>query len=108
MTPTDTENQGIFKRLKSGLSKTHKNFIKRLDEPTFGKREIHPDMLERLEELLITSDIGVSTVDRLMESIRWSVKRKELLNPEKIRENLQLLKKYGTFVNIKELEEILS
>jgi fused signal recognition particle receptor len=80
---------GFFKRLKAGLSKTHTTVIRRLDEITFGKREISEDLLDSLEEILITSDLGVLTAQNLMEKIRWKVDRKELQQPEKIRDSLK-------------------
>jgi len=80
---------GFFKRLKAGLSKTHTTVIRRLDEITFGKREISEDLLDSLEEILITSDLGVLTVQNLMEKIRWKVDRKELQQPEKICDSLK-------------------
>lgn len=83
------EKGGFFKRLKEGLTQTHKAVIKRVDELTFGKREISEDLLESIEEILITSDLGVLTTRRLMDKIRWKVNRKELKQPEKIHSALQ-------------------
>jgi fused signal recognition particle receptor len=83
------EKQGFFQRLKQGLSKTHTAIIRRVEELTVGKREISEDLLERLEEILIGADIGITTMQRLMDAIRWKVSRKELVDPEKIRETLK-------------------
>ena len=65
----DKEKSGFFTRLKKGLTKTHKVVIKRLDEAAFGNREISEELLDTLEEILITSDIGISTVQTLMDKI---------------------------------------
>jgi fused signal recognition particle receptor len=83
------EKSGFFKRLKEGLTKTHKSVIRRIDEITFGKKEISKDLIKSLEEILITSDLGVSTVQSLMEKIRLKVDRKELQQPDKIRSALK-------------------
>ncbi len=80
---------GFLKRLKKGLSKTHSTVIKRLDELTFGKREISEELLENIEEILITADLGMATVQNLMERIRWKIDRKELQQPEKIHDTLK-------------------
>jgi len=80
---------GFFKRLKQGLTKTHQSVVKRLNEATFGKRAIDDTLLGEIEEILITSDIGISTVTSLLEKIRWRVKRKELQHPDKLREALK-------------------
>jgi len=83
------EKKGFFKRLKVGLSKTHRAVTRRLEEATLGKREISSDLLENLEEILITSDLGVQTVQTLMDKIRWRVERKDLQEPGKIKQALK-------------------
>lgn len=80
---------GFFTRLKQGLSKTHQAVVRRLDELTLGRREISPDLLDRMEEVLITSDLGITTVQKLMEKIRWQVSRKELQDPARIHQALK-------------------
>ena len=83
------EKSGFFKRLKEGLAKTHQAVTRRIEEITLGKREISPELLDNLEEILITSDLGVATVDKLMEKIKWRVERKELQNADKLTEELK-------------------
>jgi fused signal recognition particle receptor len=63
------EKKGFFKRLKSGLSKTRQILTTDIDELFAGKRKLDDDLLEELEELLITSDIGVATAMDLIETI---------------------------------------
>ncbi len=63
------ESTGYFKRLRKRLSKTRKNLSGGLDRAFAGKKKLDDDALERLEELLITSDIGVHTTMELMERI---------------------------------------
>ena len=83
------EAEGFFTRLKKGLTKTHQTVVRRIDEITYGKREISENLLDNLEEVLISSDLGVVTVQNLMEKIRWKVNRKELKLPEKIHATLK-------------------
>jgi len=64
-----SENIGYFKRLKNRLSKTRRNFSDGLEKAFVGKKKIDKEALEELEELLITSDIGVQTTMALMERI---------------------------------------
>ncbi|MBW2197440.1 MAG: signal recognition particle receptor subunit alpha, partial [Deltaproteobacteria bacterium] len=52
---------GFYKRLKSGLSKTRKLLSTDINDLFAGNRKIDDELLEELEELLITSDIGVQT-----------------------------------------------
>jgi len=60
---------GLFSRLKSGLSKTRKILTTDIDELFLGKKIVDDDMIEDLEELLITSDMGVQTTMDIMERI---------------------------------------
>jgi len=60
---------GYFRRLKDQLSKTRKNLSEGLERILAGKKKIDDSLLEALEELLITSDIGVQTTLALMEKV---------------------------------------
>lgn len=81
--------KGVLSRLKEGLARTREGFIGRVDRLVLGKKKIDDDLLEDLEEILITSDIGVQTTYRLIENVRKKVKRKELNNPDLLKEYLQ-------------------
>jgi len=72
------EKMGIFQRLKEGLSKTHQGMVSKIDQLISGKRKIDDRLLEELEEILITSDIGVKTTRELLDKVTEKVKRKEL------------------------------
>ena len=60
---------GYFHRLKDQLSKTRKGLSDGFERIFAGKSKIDDDLLEALEELLITSDIGVPTTLALMEKV---------------------------------------
>ncbi|MBI5606228.1 MAG: signal recognition particle-docking protein FtsY [Deltaproteobacteria bacterium] len=81
--------KGFFGRLKDRLTKTRETLISRVDHLVLGKKEIDEDLLDELEEILITSDLGVMTTRALIESVQQKVKRKELDNPERLKETLQ-------------------
>lgn len=89
MSENQKSRNGFFTRLKQGLSKTHQAVTRRLEEATMGRREISEAVLENIEEALITSDIGVAASDRLMEKIRWQVKRRELDDADRIQDSLR-------------------
>ncbi|MEJ2727552.1 MAG: signal recognition particle receptor subunit alpha, partial [Deltaproteobacteria bacterium] len=63
---------GYFQRLKDRLSKTRKTFSEGFDRIVAGRQRIDDDLLEELEELLITSDIGVQTALMLIEKVSSS------------------------------------
>ena len=66
------ESGGYFRRLKDQLSKTRKTFSGGFDKIFSGKQRVDSELLEELEELLITSDIGVQTALALVEKISSS------------------------------------
>jgi fused signal recognition particle receptor len=79
---------GLFKRLKSGLSKTRDILTTDIDKLFSSKKQIDEDVLEELEELLITSDIGVQTAMDLMKII--TRKAAKIEGPEALKETLKL------------------
>jgi len=81
--------KGFFHRLKERLTKTRETFVGRVDQLVLGKKEIDEDLLDDLEEILITSDLGVDTTQALIALVQQKVKRRELDNPERLRETLQ-------------------
>lgn len=63
------EPAGLMKRLKNGLSKTRDNLSSGLDRILTGGRAVDDDLLESLEELLITADVGVQATMDLIEKL---------------------------------------
>jgi len=80
---------GLFSRMRKGLARTRSGLTGRLDQLLFGKKEINEDILEGLEEILFTSDLGVATTQELIEMLGAGVARKELDNPEKLKAALK-------------------
>lgn len=89
---------GFFNRLKAGLKKTTDGFVGRIDALVLGKKEIDADTLEELEEILITSDIGVKTTMELVRNLEQRLSRNELKDGEALRNALkeELLKRLKT------------
>ena len=85
----DSPKEGVFRRLRNRLSKTRKVFTTRLDHLFLGKKEIDEELLEDLEEVLITSDIGVQTTMDLIEQVRERIEKKDLSNPQELKHALQ-------------------
>ena len=86
---TLNQKKGRFRRLRQGLSKTRSSLTGRLDRLFLGKKEITEELLEDLEEILFTSDIGVVTTQELIDSVQEKVARKELKDPEKLKTALK-------------------
>jgi fused signal recognition particle receptor len=83
------EKKGIFQRLREGLSKTHQGMVSKIDQIISGKKQIDDRLLEELEEILITSDIGVKTTQKLLDKVIEKVKRKELEDADHLKKTLQ-------------------
>jgi fused signal recognition particle receptor len=80
----------FIERLRKGVDKTRTHILDNLSEAVLGKKEIDGDLLDDLEEVLIGSDIGPETTQRILESITEKVERKELTNPEVLQKEIQL------------------
>lgn len=72
-----------FNRLKEGLEKTRKSFSDRLSNLLKG-RKIDQDLLDEVEEILITSDVGVSTSEKLIEKLKGRVKKENFESAEEL------------------------
>ena len=84
--------KGLFARLKSGLARSRSHFTQGLSNLILGKKQIDDELLEDLENLLLTSDVGVEATSRIINDLTQSVRRNELSDPEvlvsKLREML--------------------
>ncbi|MEE4266025.1 MAG: signal recognition particle-docking protein FtsY [Desulfobacteraceae bacterium] len=65
----EQEKTGYFRRLRKRLSRTRKSFSSGFERVLAGKNKFDDDVIEELEELLITSDIGVQTTMDLIERL---------------------------------------
>ena len=65
----EQKKAGYFNRLRNRLSRTRQSFSSGLDRVFVGKKKVDDEVLEDLEELLITSDIGVQTTMDLIERL---------------------------------------
>jgi fused signal recognition particle receptor len=70
--------------LDSSLSKTKESVLKRLSRALIGKSSIDDKVLDELEEILLTSDVGVNTSVRIIERIEARVKRDKVMNPAEL------------------------
>jgi fused signal recognition particle receptor len=81
--------KGFFQRLKEGLSKTHQGMVSKIDVLISGQKKIDDRLLEELEEILITSDVGVKPTRELLDKVTERVKRKELEDVDHLKKALQ-------------------
>lgn len=69
---------GWLSRLSNKLEKTRDNLSRGLGDLLLGKREIDPTLLEDLETLLLSADVGVDVTQELLEQLGERIKRREL------------------------------
>src|SRR5262252_6736618 len=70
--------------LAPGLARTRSGWISRLGEVFAGRKEIDPSVVDEIEKVLLTADIGVRTSQRLLEELRSSLSRRELADPDAV------------------------
>ena len=85
----DNEKKGFFEKLKAGLTRTRKSFVKNIDDLLLGERIIDQKLFEELEETLITADVGPAFTYELIEKMKEQVRRKELGNPALLKKVLK-------------------
>ena len=76
---------GLFKKekketLDQGLSKTKENVFSKLTRAVAGKSKVDDEVLDNLEEVLVSSDVGVETTLRIIQRIEERVSRDKYLN----------------------------
>ena len=74
----ETSKEGIFARLKRGLSKTRHHLGDGIGRLLLGKKEISPSVLEELETLLISADLGIDTTQDVLKQLTQALERKQL------------------------------
>ena len=79
---------GFFEGLKRGLQKTRQGLVGRVEE-LFFRRKIDEELFEELEELLITSDLGVHTAIDVVEALRQEARARRLADADSLTELLQ-------------------
>lgn len=70
--------------LKKGMSKTSGRLTGGLAALLLGRKSIDAELLEELEELLITADIGPAAADEIISSVKEEASRGTLKDPEKL------------------------
>lgn len=80
---------GFFSReykenLKKGLDKTRENVFQKLSRAVVGKSRVDDEVLDNLEEVLISSDVGVATTLRIIKRIEERVARDKYLNTSEL------------------------
>lgn len=81
---------GLFARLKQGLSRTREGLTKGLANLFLGKKVIDAELLEDIETLLLSADVGVESTQVLIQDLTDRVSRKQLADSEALFDALKL------------------
>jgi fused signal recognition particle receptor len=85
---------GLFSRekketLDKGLEKTKQSFFSKLARTIVGKSKVDADVLDDLEEILISSDVGVETTLKIIDRIEQRIARDKYLNTSELNKVLK-------------------
>lgn len=91
---TDMAFFGLFSRekketLDKGLEKTKQSFFSKIARTIVGKSKVDEEVLDNLEEILITSDVGVETTLKIIERIEERVSRDKFLGTSELNKVLK-------------------
>lgn len=81
----------LFNRLKKGLTKAKKGITDRIDDVLKSYTKVDEELLEELEEILITADVGVNTTMNIIDSLRDKIKSKGITDPMDVRNELKIV-----------------
>ena len=75
--------------LDQGLEKTKQTFFSKITRLLVGKSRVDQDVLDELEEILITADVGVETTLKIIERIETRVSKDRVINSEELNQILR-------------------
>jgi fused signal recognition particle receptor len=74
----------VTDKFKEGLEKTRHSFVGKMNELVYKYRKVDEDFFEELEELLISSDVGVTTVLELIDELKDEVRLRNIKDTKEI------------------------
>ncbi len=80
---------GFFDKLKNGLGKTKSSINNKINDVFSAFRKVDEDLLEELEEVLVTSDIGMDTSIQIIEKLRYRIKHEKIEDEEAVKKALK-------------------
>ena len=79
---------GFFERLKEGLKKTRDSIADSLDSVFGDYSEVDDDFFDELEEVLVMSDMGITTSDRILSELKEKIHELHIKDPAECRKLL--------------------
>ncbi|MFV8827120.1 signal recognition particle-docking protein FtsY [Alkalihalobacterium sp. APHAB7] len=78
------QTETVTEKFKTGLEKTRDSFVGKMNELVARYRKVDEDFFEELEELLISSDVGVATVMELIDDLKNEVRLRNIKDTSEI------------------------
>ncbi|MGX9930594.1 signal recognition particle-docking protein FtsY [Virgibacillus salarius] len=82
----EEETKEVSTKYKDGMKKTRQSFSGRINDLIARYRKVDEDFFEELEEVLITADVGVSTVMDLIDELKMEVKRQNIKDSKAVKD----------------------
>lgn len=76
------EKQGLFHRLKQGLSRSSQRLTDGFADLLLGKKIIDDELLEELETQLLSADLGIEATQSIIDDLTQRIARKQLADPQ--------------------------
>lgn len=80
---------GFFEKLKAGLAKTKNAVFGPLESLFKSFSKVDEEMLEELEEILITADVGVNVTESILDELREKIKKEKISEPMAVKDVLR-------------------
>ena len=80
---------GFFQKLKNGLFKSRKNIAEKFDAVFSGFKAVDDEMFDEIEEVLITSDLGVGTSMKIIDEMKEIVKKERIKDASEVKNLLK-------------------
>lgn len=86
---SETKKPAFFGRLKESLQKTRHQLVEGLASLVLGKKTVDADLIEEIEILLLSSDVGASVTEEIINELTGKLARKQLTDGNAVWEVLQ-------------------
>lgn len=86
---TDENKEGFLSKLKEGLEKTRKGMAEKIDSILKSYGKIDNGLFDELEEVMVTSDVGINTTMDIIERLKTKVKENKVTEAIEVKELLK-------------------
>ena len=83
------EKNGLFSRLGQKLGATRQSLGSGLGTLLLGRKQLDQGLLDELEDILLTSDMGIDATEHIIDHITQKIARKELADPQAVYQGIQ-------------------